>query len=98
VGSKAVLERALTFTGPRHVHARLPENAWLVAGTSYRIEIDAAEPYFVDLEYVAGEPSGPVWRVTPEPRQIQELFGQNRRPLSEENALTLEVTVKSERR
>ncbi len=93
----AVLERALTFTGPRHVHARLPENAWLAPGTSYRLEIDAAEPYFVDLKYVAGDPSGPVWLVTPEPRQIQELFGQNRRPLSEENALTLEVTIKSER-
>ena len=92
----AVLERTLTFAGPRFVRAALPENAWLVPGTSYRVEIDAAEPYFIDLDYVA-EPSGPAWLVTPEPRQIQELFGQNRRPLSDDNALTLEVTVKSER-
>jgi len=79
------------------VHAVLPENAWLVPGTSYRCEIDAAEPYFVDLDYVASEPSGPAWLVTPAPRQIQELFGQNRRPLSYDNALTLEVTVRNER-
>lgn len=90
-------ERTLTFTGPRLVFARLPENAWLVAGTHYRCEIDAAEPYYVDLEFLPSEPSGPAWRVTPEPRQIQELFGQNSRPLSDENALTLEVTVRSER-
>ena len=87
----------MTFAGPRFVHAVLPENAWLTPGTSYRCEIDAAEPYFVDLDYVASEPSGPAWLVTPAPRQIQELFGQNRRPLSDENALTLEVTVRSER-
>jgi hypothetical protein len=93
----AVLERSLTFTGPRFVRAQLPENAWLVPGTSYRCEIDAAEPYFVDLDYVAGDPSGPAWLVSPEPRQIQELFGQNRRPLSDENALTLEVKIKGER-
>ena len=92
-----MFERALTFTGPRFVHARLPENAWLVPGTSYRCEIDAADPYFVDLEYVPGDPSGPVWHVSPAPRQIQELFGQNLRPLSDENALTLEVKVKGER-
>lgn len=93
-----MLERSLTFTGPRFVHAALPENAWLVPGTSYRCEIDAADPYFVDLDYVASEPSGPAWLVSPDPRQIQELFGQNRRPLSDDNALTLEVKVKSERR
>jgi hypothetical protein len=40
---------------------------------------------------------GHAWLVTPEPREIQELFGQNRRPLSDENALTLEVTIRSER-
>jgi hypothetical protein len=94
---RAATERALTFAGPRFVHAVLPENACLVPGTSYRCEIDAAEPYFVDLDYVASEPSGPAWLVTPAPRQIQELFGQNRRPLSYDNALTLEVTVRNER-
>jgi len=93
-----VSEKALTFAGPRLVHAAVPENSWLVPGTSYRCEIDAAEPYYVDLEYVTNEPSGPAWLVTPSPRQIQELFGQNRRPLSHDNALTLEVTIKSERR
>jgi hypothetical protein len=98
VGRTAVLERALTFTGPRFVHSRLPENAWLAPGTSYRCEIDAAEPFFVDLDYMGGDPSGPMWIVSPDPKQIQELFGQNRRPLSDDNALTLEVTVKSERR
>jgi len=93
----AASERALTFAGPRYVHAAWPENSWLVPGRSYRCEIDAAEPYYVDLEYVPGEPSGPAWLVTPMPHQIQELFGQNRRPLSADNALTLEVTIRSER-
>jgi hypothetical protein len=97
VGRTAALERALTFTGPRFVRAFLPENTWLTPGTHYRCEIDAAEPFFVDLEYVSSDPLGPAWRVTPDPRKIQELFGQNRRPLSDENALTLEVTIRSER-
>jgi len=79
------------------VHSTLPENAWLTPGTHYRCEIEAIEPYFVDLEYVPA-PSGPAWLVKPDPRQIQELFGQNSRPLSDDNALTLEVTIKSERR
>ena len=95
---RSASEKALTFAGPRLVHAAWPENAWLVPGTSYRCEIDAAEPFYVDLEYVAGDPAGPAWLVTPSPRQIQELFGQNRRPLSHDNALTLEVTVRNERR
>lgn len=92
-----VAERALTFTGPRFVHSVLPENAWLTPGTNYRCEIDGSEPFYVDLEYVENERSGPAWIVTPAPRRIQELFGQNLRPLSDENALTLEVAVRSER-
>ena len=89
------LERNLTFSGAEFVHAGLPENAWLEAGHDYRLEIEAAEPFFVELVYAPRDGGVPAWRVAPPPRRLQELFGQNSRPLNEDNALSLEVVVRA---